>query len=95
MRGVSYRVGGSRGQSMPVYGDVPAASGELILTNQRVVFKGDKKSVALHWRDVIGIDPYINAITIHSAKAKQPLRFFYVRNESGELVAQIVSHLMK
>jgi len=95
MRGVSYRVGGSRGQSMPVYGDVPAASGELILTNQRVVFKGDKKSLALPWRDVIGIDPYNNAMTIHSGKAKQPLRFFYVRNESSELIAQIASYLMR
>lgn len=95
MRGVSYRIGGSRGQSMPVYGDVPIASGALILTNQRVIFKGDKKSIALQWHDVIGIDPYTNAITIHSAKTKQPLRFFYVRNESSELVAQIASYLMK
>lgn len=95
MRGVSYRIGGSRGQTMPVYGDVPIATGELILTNQRVLFKGDKKSIALLWRDVIGIDPYTNAITIHSGKAKQPLRFFYARNESSELVAQIASYLMK
>lgn len=95
MRGVSYRIGGSRGQSMPVYGDVPVAAGDLILTNQRVIFKGDKKSIALAWRDVIGIDPYTNAITIHSGKAKQPLRFFYARNETGELVAQIAAHLMK
>ena len=95
MRGVSYRVGGSRGQSMPVYGDVPVATGDLILTNQRVIFKGDKKSIALQWQDVIGIDPYTNAITVHSGKAKQPLRFFYVRNESSELIAQIASYLMK
>lgn len=95
MRGVSYRIGGSRGQSMPVYGDVPVAAGDLILTNQRVIFKGDKKSIALQWRDVIGIDPYTNAITIHSGKAKQPLRFFYSRIESAELVAQIASYLMK
>lgn len=95
MRGVSYRIGGSRGQSMPVYGDVPVASGELVLTNQRVLFKGDKKSIALLWRDVMGIDPYTNAMTIHSAKVKQPLRFFYGRAESAELVAQIASYLMK
>lgn len=95
MRGVSYRVGGSRGQSMPVYGDVPVASGALILTDKRVLFKGDKKSIALDWSDVMGIDPYTNAITIHSARVKQPLRFFYQANNSAELVAQIASHLMK
>ncbi len=95
MRGVSYRIGGSRGQSMPVYGDVPVATGELILTDQRILFKGDKKSIALLWRDVIGIDPFTNALTIHSSKTTQPLRFFYRRNESAEIVAQIASYLMK
>lgn len=94
MRGVSYRIGGTRGQSMPVYADVPAASGDLILTDKRVIFKGDKKSVALAWDDVIGIDPYTNAITIHSGKSNQPLRFFYRREGTAELVAQIASHLM-
>jgi len=94
MRGVSYRIGGSKGQSMPIYEDVAVAQGQLIFTNQRVVFKGDRRTMMIMLKDVIGADPYTNAILIHTNTSKQPLNFHYVRLESAELVAQILTQLL-
>ena len=94
MRGVSYRIGGSKGQSMPIYEDVAVAQGQLIFTNQRVVFKGDRRTMMVMLKDVIGADPYTNAIVIHTNTSKQPLNFHYVRPESAELVAQILTQLL-
>lgn len=94
MRGVSYRIGGSKGQSVPIYDDVAVAQGQLIFTNQRVVFKGDRRTVMVRLNDVIGADPYTNAIVIHANNTKQPLNFHYVRPESAELVAQILTQLL-
>jgi hypothetical protein len=94
MRGVSYRIGGSKGQSMPIYEDVAVAQGQLIFTNQRVVFKGDRRTMMVMLKDVIGADPYTNAIVMHTNTSKQPLNFHYVRPESAELVAQILTQLL-
>jgi hypothetical protein len=94
MRGVSYRIGGSKGQSVPIYDDVAVAQGQLIFTNQRVVFKGDRRTMMVMLKDVIGADPYTNAIVIHTNTSKQPLNFHYVRPESAELVAQILMQLL-
>ena len=44
MKGVSYRVGGHRGHITSETGVVAVSDGELILTNNRVIFRGDKKS---------------------------------------------------
>jgi hypothetical protein len=45
-------------------------------------------------KDVIGADPYTNAIVMHTNTSKQPLNFHYVRPESAELVAQILTQLL-
>jgi hypothetical protein len=45
--------------------------------------------------DIIGVDPYTNAIVIHAEKLKQPMQFRYLNAESAELVAQIVAFVMR
>jgi len=44
-KGVTVRTGGIKGQA--VKGSVSVASGELVITNQRVIFAGDRKSFAI------------------------------------------------
>jgi hypothetical protein len=43
-KGVTYRVGASRGRLVVDKANVAVSSGDLILTNKRLVFRGDKKS---------------------------------------------------
>ncbi|MFM2310555.1 MAG: hypothetical protein RLY87_2677 [Chloroflexota bacterium] len=95
MRGVSYRIGSSRGQSVPVTATVEVARGDLVITSQRVIFKGDRRTMAFALDDVIGVDPYTNAIVLHVERLKQPAQFRYINTESAELVAQIVAFVLR
>ena len=95
MRGVSYRFGSSKGQSVPITATVEVARGELVITSQRIVFKGDRRTATIAVDDIIGVDPYTNAIVIHAEKLKQPMQFRYLNAESAELVAQIVAFVMR
>lgn len=45
MRGVSYRVGQSRGSIQSERAMVPISHGDFIITNQRLIFVGDRKSI--------------------------------------------------
>ena len=45
-KGVSFRVGNSRGHSVPISELVPISEGQLIITSLRVIFQGNPKSFA-------------------------------------------------
>lgn len=45
MKGVSFRVGQNRGHIQSERDVVPVSSGEFVITNRRLIFSGDKKSV--------------------------------------------------
>ncbi len=94
-RGVSYRFGSSRGHSVPVTATVEVARGDLVITSQRVIFKGDRKTMTIALDDVIGVDPYTNAVIIHAERLKQPAQFRYHNTESAELVAQMLAYVMR
>ncbi len=95
MRGVSYRFGASRGHSVPVTATVEVARGDLVITSERIVFKGDRRTAIIAVDDIIGVDPYTNAITIHAEKLKLPMQFRYINTDAAELVAQIVAYAMR
>lgn len=95
MRGVSYRIGGSRGHSVPVTASVEVARGNLVITDMRLVFLGDRQTVTIALDDVVGVDPYTNAIVIHAEKRKQPVQFFYQNLEEAEFVAQVIAHVLR
>ena len=94
-RGVSYRFGSSRGHSVPVTATIEVARGDLIITSHRIIFKGDRKTMTIALDDVIGVDPYTNAVMIHAEQLKQPAQFRYHNSESSELVAQILAYVMR
>lgn len=95
MRGVSYRIGGSRGHSVPVTASVEVARGNLVITDARLVFLGDRQTVTIALDDVVGVDPYTNAIVVHAEKRKQPVQFFYQQLEEAEFVAQVIAHVLR
>lgn len=94
-RGVSYRVGGSRGQSVPVTAMVEIARGNLVITDARVVFLGDRQTVAIDLDDIVGMNPYTNAIVIHTQKRKQPVQFTYRNPDEAEFVAQVLAYALR
>jgi len=66
MKGVY--VGGSRGESHPERRHVD--TGELILTNKRLVFVGSRKSVDIDLRKILSIDPYSDGIALSRSNKK-------------------------
>ena len=45
--------------------------------------------------DVLGVDPYTNAIVLHVERLKQPAQFRYHNTESAELVAQMLAYVLR
>lgn len=69
------------GGSQPFYYDdtVATGSGDLYLSNHRIIFLSDKRSSTVTLKDVLGIDASLDSITIHSSKRQKPF-IFTVRN---------------
>jgi hypothetical protein len=70
---------------------VPAADGDLYLSNQRVIFLSDKRSTTIALKDVIGIDAGAGSITIHSSKRQKPLTFTVSNPAIWSLLIKVVS----
>lgn len=55
-KGVTVRAGGMRGGSVKDW--VTVAEGELVITDRRVVFAGDRKSFSIAFDDLLSVTPY-------------------------------------
>jgi hypothetical protein len=62
-KGVTLRSGGYR--SHAVKGMVKVATGELVATNQRVIFAGDNKSFSIALNKLINVTPYTDGVGLH------------------------------
>lgn len=71
-RGVTLRSAGTRGQA--VKGMVAVASGELALTDRRIVFAGDLKSFAINLDDLISITPYDDGFGFGDSRSTHTVR---------------------
>lgn len=89
-RGVTYRVGVTTGRTISVSDMVQIDSGRLIMTNQRCVFDGQRKSFSIPFAKLISFDPYANGIELNPENKKtQQFRF-----QDGEMAAAILSTVL-
>lgn len=73
-KGVRWHVGGSRGQRVSERAIVPVSRGSLCLTNQRIVFLGNPKSIEMKWAKILGVVPYEDGLQVQvSNRVKSPL----------------------
>lgn len=70
---------------------VPAADGDLYLSNQRIIFLSDKCSTAIALKDMIGIDTSPASLTIHNSKRQKPLSFAVNNPAIWALLIKVVS----
>jgi hypothetical protein len=66
-KGVTVRTAGTRGGAIREV--VTVANGELVLTDQRVIFAGDAKSLSLSLRSIINVTYYNDGLGVNDAKA--------------------------
>ena len=89
MKGVSYRVGSHRG-TMQVVGSrlEPADTGELVVTSQRVVFTGPRRTQECRYDKLIDVNVYRDAIELHVSNRQKPSLF---QVKSGPMIAAAVN----
>lgn len=89
-KGVSYRVGSHKGQLISDSAIVPVSYGDLVITNKRVVFKGDKKSFSIKLEKILNIEFYVDGINMSEESGKHRVVQF---NESKnmDIIGSIIS----
>lgn len=88
-KGVSYRVGASRGQMHVIGTEIQTQDeGMLTVTSHRAVFAGTRKTVEVSFAKLLGLNVYNDAIQFHVSNRQNPSLF---RVESGPMVAAAVN----
>ena len=88
-KGVSYRVGASRGRMVEVGRTMePADQGELRITSTRAVFTGTRKSIEMLHAKLLDLDVYTDGIQFHVSGRQVPPMF---RVGNGPMVAAAVN----
>lgn len=91
-KGVSYRVGGSRGHLVSETGLVPVGTGELVITNKRVVFRGDGKTFSIKLNKLLDVQVLSNGVYFSEInKAKQKM-VKYTQPGNQDIIGAILSY---
>lgn len=94
MKGVSYRVGQSRGQILSQTGIVPISEGEFVVTNQRLIFSGDRKSVNAPLGKILDVDFFKDGLRFSLTNRQKPVTVQFFTEQSAELMAMYVSRVI-
>lgn len=94
MKGVSYRVGQSRGHLVSQTGIVPISDGRFVITNQRLVFTGDRKSVNAPLDKLLDVDFYKDGMLFSLTNRQKPVMVQFYTEQSAELSAMYVSRVI-
>ena len=88
-KGVSYRVGASRGQMHVIGTEIQTQDeGTLTVTSHRAVFAGTRKTVEVSFAKLLGMNVYNDGIQFHVSNRQNPSLF---KVESGPMVAAAVN----
>ena len=88
-KGVSYRVGASRGQMHVIGTELQTQDeGTLTVTSHRAVFAGTRKTVEVSFAKLLGLNVFNDGIQFHVSNRQNPSLF---RVDSGPMVAAAVN----
>lgn len=90
-KGLHFRVGSVAGK--PVKKDVLTLldSGTVYLTNRRVIFDGEKANKTIKVSNLIGFEPYSDAIALEKATGKNPV---IMLQGNAELAALVLAEVL-
>lgn len=93
-KGIRYHVGGSRGRSSPVYGDVCVAQGNLVLTSARALYLANARSFDKPWAKISAVEPYSDAMTFYLSGRQTSTTLFYLDATDAPIIEAICSHYL-
>ncbi|GIV46330.1 MAG: hypothetical protein KatS3mg036_1148 [Ignavibacterium sp.] len=92
-KGISFRIGSHRGHLVSERAYVPVSDGELIITNKRIIFRGDLKSFSIKLEKLLYLEIDGNFVNLSEVSGKH--RFIQISNiENIDLVGAILSSLL-
>ena len=94
MKGVTYRVGGFRGYPVVHTGNVAVSEGDLVLTNKRAVFRGDRKSFAASLDKILNFELYANAIQLSESNRSKSRLIQFRDTENTDIVGSIITYVL-
>lgn len=92
MRGVSYRVGASRGHIVSETGNVVVSRGDLIITSKRIIFRGDLKSFAIALDKLLNIEIFSNGVTVSEVNKAKPRFVNFNTKGNYDIIGAISSY---
>lgn len=97
-RGVSFRMGGATGYSVPVMDLVPVADGRLVVTSQRLIFAGDLAGWADPLPKIIAFEGFSDGIQ-YSVQGRSKPRIFKLGpgtrlDEVGAAIEGVVNRML-
>ena len=72
-KNLSFNLGGFRAAPHEELRDLDF--GDLVLTSRRLVFLGEKRTINVDLSQIIGVEPYLDAVAIHRANKQHTERF--------------------
>ncbi|MBI3414228.1 MAG: hypothetical protein HY043_02730 [Verrucomicrobia bacterium] len=90
-KGVSFNVGKHRGQLVSETGVVPVSDGNLVITNQRLIFSGDRKSFAIKLAKILEKETRLNALAFTENGKDKPKMVKYHNDKNGDIVCGVLN----
>jgi hypothetical protein len=88
VKGVSFRIGATRGYSVPIHYMATVAYGRLYITTTRSMFVSPRKSVTVTHKELLSFEPFDDGLQLQTGRSTklQVLKF-----DDGELAAAVLS----
>lgn len=94
VKGVSFRVGQQRGQMVSQSGIVPISDGYFVITNKRLVFSGDRKSVTTPLDKLMDLHVFSDGLNYSVTTRQKPVIVKLSVPEEAELCAMVITRLI-
>lgn len=94
MKGIRYRVGQSRGKMVSERGIVPISSGDFTITNRRLVFSGDKKSVNAEFSKLQDIEFFSDGLRFSVTNRQLPVTVQFEDARCAEVCRLYISRIL-
>jgi hypothetical protein len=93
-KGVRFTVGRQRGHSVNETAAVTTSTGELVITNKRLAFLGDNKSLAIKFDKLLEIHPASNGIKFSDGSRSGPKLIKYYSKRNADVICEVLNYVL-
>jgi len=91
MKGIYYRAGSLGVQRITSDQILQADTGDIYLTNKRLIFVGRKKNLTIPYSKILSVNPYYDGVSIDKGTGKSPI---FKLSYNGDILSMILGRLL-